>query len=511
VSSPTKIVSAVDRSAVVSWRSAIAWAVVLGLAAHLALFAIRSDPKTTPVVHSHTNVSLILAMNWVICGKYSFWSPNHGPTLSTLLETESTLDTQIAALPAMVAGSGEAYCESLSTGYVNAENSLMLLDAVYLRIFPGGTIRGLDVDLRRLQALLVLPFVVVALRGGGSLALAFGLWVASLLTISLMNDAISCSSYGFLGPGLLLLASAVAAANDEVSRRRAPAAIVAGLLVGSSCGFVGNLRTSYLPIIVAILATAAACMLRRLGRAATTRLLALACGIALGWWSFHLEFISPLAGLATSSYSSPEHHFFHPLVLGLANPPNRLASEEGISWNDGAGLALAVRADPSLAGVNSLWSIPVATYEAALRKYYLQLWRQRPRDMLELYWLKWMSSTREVFTFIASNVPEPFRLLSSGVRPILGIGVTFTAVFLVIGLVAVMCSRSWNLAASTLVATACACLLLLGFESTAILSGFYLSHQSALLLLILMAELAGLQVGIDVVAALSRRIAGRVR
>ncbi|MBM4244704.1 MAG: hypothetical protein FJ148_12940 [Deltaproteobacteria bacterium] len=116
-----------------------------------------------------------------------------------------------------------------------------------------------------------------------------------------------------------------------------------------------------------------------------------------------------------------------------------------------------------------------------------------------------------MFPFIAADLPQPFRVLSAAARPVLGNGVIFSAVLVAIGAAAVRRSRSSSLAATTVIAGACACLLLLGFESTAILSGFYLSHQSALLLFVLMAELAAVQVGGDLVAAGSRRITGRTR
>jgi len=382
VSSPRWLLSVGTRETAVSWRSVIAWAIVLGLAAHVTVRAGRPEPRTVPLAHSHTSISLVLAMNWAFCGKYSTWSQRHAPSLANLLEAEEFLDLPLSDLPARAAGSVAAYCRTLDTGYVNAENSLMLVEGVYLQAFPDVTIRGLDRAMRRLQWILVLPFVAVALRGGASLALAFGLWCAALLTNSLLNDAISCSSYGFLGPALLLVVAIVGAANDVVARRRAPTCVAVGSIVGFVFGFVGNLRTSYLPIVLAALAVASLCLAARLGRAAGPRGLASILGIALGWWIFHLAFIAPLGQSPASQSSSAEHHFYHPLVLGLANPPNRLAEEERITWNDGAGLGLAARADPSLAGAASHWSVPMATYEAALRKYYLQLWRQRPRDML---------------------------------------------------------------------------------------------------------------------------------
>jgi hypothetical protein len=505
---PTLVVGTWARGPRVRWRYAVGSAVVLGLLAHALVATLRHPPVTTPVSHSHASNSFILAFNWVFCGKYSSWSPRYAPGLAGLLETRPTLDQPIASIPEVLAGSLETYCGSVSTPFIHAENSMMLLDAAFMFAAPNGTIRDLDRAMRWLQWLMIVPFVAVALRGGASLLLGFGIWFAGALTISLLNDAISCSAYGFLAPATAALAGIVAAANDRIARGRAGSAIVAGLAVGLAAAFVINLRTSYIPLVGASLAIGALCAMRGLGREALARAPLLLGGCVVAWAGFHLALIAPIHAAGASNHASTEHHFFHPLVLGLANPPNDLAREEGIEWADETGLTLAVRADPGLAGVDSLWSVPMPRYEAALRAYYVGLWRHRTRDMLNVYWLKWVASTEQLFSFIAENLPEPLRAIGIAAGTVLRNGVGFSLGFLLVGTFAVARCREATMAATTLVAITCAFLVLLGLESAIILSGFYLSHQSALLFFTLTAALAVVQACVHGLVAVARRVRG---
>jgi hypothetical protein len=98
-----------------------------------------------------------------------------------------------------------------------------------------------------------------------------------------------------------------------------------------------------------------------------------------GYFGYQQLAIGPLKGLNDESLTS--HPVAHPIVLGLAVPPNELSEDEGLAWHDGAGFQLAERIEPgSTKKLND--------YERVMWGYYFGLWQDRPLDMTRTYLVK---------------------------------------------------------------------------------------------------------------------------
>jgi SAM-dependent methyltransferase len=151
-------------------------------------------------------------------------------------------------------------------------------------------------------------------------------------------------------------------------------------VAGAMTGYASNMRTSYLPMSIAMFVVwLAGVLLSDKGRVRSLRAAIAACLLfAAGYSVFHYSFGPRVASRIGSAY----HPIAHPLVLSLAVPTNALAIREGIKWNDSVGLGLARRVDPSVEDMRS-------GYERALFRYYLGLWTRYPGEMVDIYAKKW--------------------------------------------------------------------------------------------------------------------------
>jgi hypothetical protein len=127
----------------------------------------------------------------------------------------------------------------------------------------------------------------------------------------------------------------------------------------------------------------------------------LACvSFAAGLALFDFTFVHPIRGVPMP-YNSSAHVIAHPLVLGLAAPPNELSAREGIEWKDATGLVLAQRIKPDVTFLGE-------GYERALFTYYRHLWAAYPREMAAIYLRKAMVTSQAVGDFIGSNEKGQF-------------------------------------------------------------------------------------------------------
>jgi hypothetical protein len=104
--------------------------------------------------------------------------------------------------------------------------------------------------------------------------------------------------------------------------------------------------------------------------------------ISCGFLYANHKLLTPIKKIAESLIvSSTNHGIAHPLVLGVGVPQNKFADERGISWQDAVGLRLARQINPSVTFMGP-------GYEQALFSYYKKLWQFYPKEMLNIYLLK---------------------------------------------------------------------------------------------------------------------------
>ena len=487
------------------------WAVTLVLTAVLAAATVAltrphvsgAAPQLRPN-DDHSVRSVELATNWIVCGKYSiaFQGDSFGVFLAMAPDSQ---ELRLRDLPASIAGSTDRYCRLAEQPWRNNENSLMLAIAAILAFRPDATLADAGYALRWIRIALVIGVAFVMLRCGLSFWLTLGVAYASIIVMAAVEETRFYSVYPFLPvllTGFIAMLVLLLDLRLHASLRRAAAA---AFVAGVAAAIAANFRSSYLPILGACfllwialgelqkkreLAGARMGMLRRAGAEVLV--------FALGFTAFQFVFIRPIDRLPSSRNIS-YHVIAHPIVLALALPPNRLARDEGIEWNDRVGLDLARRVDPGVTEINQ-------RYEAALFTYYRQLWRQHPRQMAGLYWAKLRLAGSDIPTYSAQPVSGwfasialwPWSLVSHGAfrAVILGI-LTLAPVFMV---------RRWGAVSAAIVSMTAATALLLTIETALILTFFYISHEASAMLFAIATGLLVYQAVVDGLAVAARRI-----
>ena len=363
------------------WRfSALSAVLLVGL----AVVVERVQPDVVFAGESHARLSLTMAIDRAFCGSVRLPAGDPTPTMTRLRADPSLRFRPIRQLLPLDGETLASYCSTATRPVVNNENSLMLLERVLLWARPNASVAEIGSALLAVRLLMLALFGSALLFAGAGWIPTFALLAAALETEAAMS-VYHYSVYPFLLPLLLAhLAVYLTAAHLQLSTRpRAELPLLAA--TGLLTGFAVNMRSSHLPIYGALLllyvaATARARAtatwpqgLRRIGRLGIASVLL----FGLGYWGFRAAFIAPLVPpTPTTNYTY--HVVAHPLVLGLAEPPNALAAREGIKWNDSVGLVLALRADPSATFLGP-------KYEKALWQYYEGLWKRYPYEMAALY------------------------------------------------------------------------------------------------------------------------------
>jgi hypothetical protein len=428
----------------------------------------------------------------------------------------------VADFPERLADSTEAYASRL-VPILNNENSLMLLDYALLRLAPGVTLEGLRLAHLGLIVACLSAFALVLVWEGFSPLLAGAVLHLGLLVVGELNRTQPLAVYPLLAPALLLYLALLGAALAAGAHRRIWTAAGALAVVGLAAGFLCNLRTSYAPITAVLLllyALVAALDLRRRGAGGWR--VALVGGLGLvafggGYRLFSAACIDPIKEApVTADFNYAHHVIGHPLVLSLALAPpphDALAQREGIAWDDLCGLKLARRIDPAVRYLDG-------HYDAALLTYYLKLWLYYPDEMGHVYAAKLDRAGVDCFRYlndlataeqtagkeglgtISTWLRWPLRLLARGSQWLLALAV--------LAVLAVLAGRRLGPAAAFTLAGLAAAAALLLLEAAAVLSGFYLPHQSPLLLCVLLAGLAPYQLGLDLALRLGRAAGRRV-
>lgn len=473
-----------------SWRLALLMTVILvGMAAGISSFVFRAEPKPWSNDDSHRRDSIHMALNWIVCGSYSSLEKTGG--LDALLFGGARFDTPLRSLPAMVAGNDQAYCDRSIGVARNNENSLMMTMAALMWARPSLTLHQLSLAMHAVRVFALGLVVLAFLRSGASWVFGMSWATGALVILAAVERHRFDSVYPFLAPvafgGIALAVLLVDIRGTRSRVRWFVASAVFGLLIA----YAANFRSSYLPLLAAVVAIAAFTVAPGAMKKWQVLLLMLV-GFAAGYQSFQRTFIKPIDDLPLSR-NFTYHVVFHPLVLSLALPPNDLAEREGIAWDDKVGYDIASRVHP---GVEPL----SADYERALSDYYFGLWRSEPLSMVSIYWHKWGLALTDIPTY--SSEPFQHRLFRLVLWPVRRIshGAVFSLGFSLLVAGAWLNRRKWTAAAVTAVAGVGAIGILLSLETTVILTYFYATHGASQALALYTLSLSAWQVGANLLA-----------
>lgn len=359
------------------------------------------------VIGSSSGTYLELAVNNAWCHRYSFVASGTATTVDLANHDVSRVgSTSIRQLIVDGAGSVPAYCGSVDQPFVMNEMSFVLVESVLLRAFPDITFAGLGRALAWLRVVLLCVFGVCLVVAGYSLVFAGGLTLAAAYLTVLVGGNALFSQYPFFVPATAVGIAVAGAFLSLGLHRRGGAWLVMSAGLGFWTGFLGNLRTSLYPeaaVAGMLFLWFAARDRREAPSTPPNRIpwLALAFGAwLLGLLVFDATYVRPVRNLP-STVNSSAHGIAHPLVLGLAFPPNALAAREGIEWNDDIGRVLAQRVDPSVSYLG-------AGYESALFTYYRGLWSRYPSEMFGIYFQKLANTSRSILDHLSSTEPTIF-------------------------------------------------------------------------------------------------------
>jgi hypothetical protein len=83
-------------------------------------------------------------------------------------------------------------------------------------------------------------------------------------------------------------------------------------------------------------------------------------------------------------------------VLAIGVPENDFSRSMGIAWLDDVGLQKARSVEPDITYLGP-------RYDVALLRYYLALWQTHPKEMLEVYYLKFSTSGTDMLMILRGS------------------------------------------------------------------------------------------------------------
>jgi hypothetical protein len=435
---------------------------------HTDLFRLPTEPLSPD---SHARLSLEHALAWTLCGQYGALGADFNKRPPDLLFDLAAADKRHSASLAEAYGSLDQYCAGLRQ-YLNNENGLFLLEAALLALPPDDSLVTLAAKLAMFRCLLLaLSLSILAFLGVGFLPLAL-IAVVAVRVVGATQATHLLSVYPTMTVLLLFSSALIAVFSRALGAARISRLVLAAAGFGLALGFIYNWRTSYGPVVLGqlVLAVAVMAVARRGTPPGPARLGVAAAGIAAGFLLFQATFIWTLQRHIPPAYNYADHALWHPIVLGLANPPNALAEREGIQWYDPVGLTLARRIDPDATFLGP-------TYDSALGRYYFGLWRKHPWEMLEVYRSKLFEITQTMMASLGSIFGWP-RLNS--IATVIPNGYVWTGAVLVLGLLAMI--GAWPFPALLAFSAALvAALLLITAEQAITLPIFTAAYQGNLI------------------------------
>lgn len=385
------------------WHSLRPWprVAIYTLGILLLLGVMKTSTFSVVVPHltedGHAILSLNVAVNRSFCGVPSGISPQESG--KALFRDPAASTQPVRDFIAARWGSLERYCATVTRPFMNNENSLMLIESWAWRVAPDLSLEGIGRVLLALRLALLLFFCVVFLRLGAGVVLCYVILDAAFALLARLHEHYGFSGYSFLVPMVLATIALYPLMLSLPSGSRARQMIWPAI-AGVWSAFMVNMRTSYLPLCAALAFIYLCASMfgptdggrppHRLRHVSVAVLL-----LVLGYSSFQYSFI--VKSRSSGSESLSYHTFFHPLVLSIGLPTNSFSEREGIEWDDGVGLTLAHRVNPSAGYLTK-------EYEQALGTYYFRLWRRYPREMTQVYLNKAKLAAMEMMDL--TDVPD---------------------------------------------------------------------------------------------------------
>ena len=374
-----------DRFLLRRWPIALAICIVVTSLAALFCrpFDMSSFRSRALVVDDHLAVTIEMAANKAFCGLNSSID---GRGLGRIIQENHAFDDMpLRQVIEATFGPLSNYCSKPKYPFTHQENALYFAYSAALGLWPNASIIELAELATTARVLMIgfIAFTMIVLGFG-----AFWAFVSALLGMKLHVVLVAThvlSLYSFMTFQLAALCGAVTLGYAAGSQRGWTTALrlAYGAVLGLISVAIWNMRTTHGLIAIVALALVAVLLLLR-GREfaaganpwTSVALTALSC-LVIGL-SMHALL---LRNVVNTGYNQTTHVVAHPLVLGLAFPPNPLATRENIKWDDSVGLELARRVDPKATYLGP-------AYERALFSYYFDLWKRFPLEMIDIYILK---------------------------------------------------------------------------------------------------------------------------
>jgi hypothetical protein len=336
------------------------------------------------------------------CGRTARRSTVFAPA-RYLSEHPEALRLPAAEILSRGTGSVGAYCSTPTEPVIHNENALMIMMGTVWAMDPRLTPADVARVIQWIRIGGVSLFGLACLHAGAGLAMTFALIAGSVSVLKAMTGY-QFTVYPFLLTVPLGWAAFCSLIYQPMRLSSVPRVCLFAVAAGAIGAFNTNVRTSAVPMVVvlygALIATCVWHRTRARETFSTARFVAAGVGaFIVAWLACNGVITYTFAPIGSGTLSNYTHHTIaHPLVVGLGVPPTPLSRSEGISWSDDAGWTIAQRVTP---GVGYLGS----GYEPALARYYLGLWRTRPREMIATYWTKLLRTGRGVFLFASDLLP----------------------------------------------------------------------------------------------------------
>lgn len=491
----------------------------LGLGVNRRLFEDRAAPLPND---QHALLSLEIAVNRIRSGV-----PSHcyddpaapGVNLRQLVSRDVTaLGLPLRSLPERVSPSEEQYQSHLHP-FLNNENSLMLLDCVLLRLMPDLSVNSLIRAHTVLKIACLAAFVGLLVRIGASFLFSLVVCHIGLLIIYWAGVNHPISFYPFLMPLTMLLIALLGLALHSNLHRRVLAGTAVLAVVGALVGGFVNGRTSYFPVVIALVLAYIVFAALDVWRDRTRRrmggiVLALVplLGLVAGWQWFTARWIKPLQAATAGCGPAYTYHVIgHPLVICLGtHPSSELARSEGISADDMVGLNIARRIDPAVQYLGP-------NYDNALLVYYLKLWLYHPEEMAAAYVSRLHFAGASAWALFLDN-PLCCAGRSGCVVRLIGApmklwpdGAAYLGFFSVLALAGLVCSGRLGAATGFVLSAVGLSGLLLLLESALFAPSFQITYHGMLLMCILCSGLLVYQLAANGLSAITTHVVQRLR
>lgn len=418
----------------------------------------------------HANMSLALALSERYCGRQGVLNSQHliGQAISG---NDALLSRDFPSLIQSQAGSLQQYCAGLDYPFLNNENSLLLVMRAGLFLSPHPSPARLGQFLTVVRLLLVVGFAYVLLRVGSGWPFAIFSSLA-ICRVLVRLHPFEYSMYAFFIPLLVGMAAFYAISLTPLKSKSIAWQCAFSAGAGFLTAFCANMRSSHLPVYVAMFLVFAGAVARapRMAARGVVLILSFVCGYAL----FGPVFISPLRPASLLEPNYTHHVIAHPLVLGLAIPESALSRREGIEWNDPTGLQLARRMVPDAVYLGR-------GYEEGLILYYLKLWLQYPAEMRQVYRAKFAMAGTPLFQIAGWNPTHPKLWNALEVVLPLRTGFTLLALYILAALGALVWFGRRGVPAALLWLLLSIVAVALLIESAVIMPWFYLQYHGYLL------------------------------